>query len=73
MLAPSIVKAQTDPPDAKVIFFDNFNNSKNNWIIVDNKHESSWIDSGFFYLPCWLFDPRPIPPLSGLLTNGTKI
>jgi len=45
-----MAKAQTDRPDAKVIFFDDFNNNKNNWIIADTKHARSSIDSGFFYL-----------------------
>lgn len=50
ILVPSIAKAQTDPPDAKVIFFDDFNNNQNNWTIADNKHESCRIDGGFYYL-----------------------
>jgi len=50
MLTPSMAKAQTDRPAAKVIFFDDFNNNRNNWIIADTKHARSSIDSGFFYL-----------------------
>src|SRR6185437_5012382 len=50
ILVPSLAKAQTNPPDAKVIFFDEFNNNKNNWTIADTKHARSRIDSGFFYL-----------------------
>ena len=50
MLATSMAKAQTDRPDPEVIFFDDFNSNKNNWTIADNKHASSKIDSGFYYL-----------------------
>lgn len=50
MLAGSIVRAQTDTSAHTIIFFDDFNNNKNNWTIADNKHENSKIDSGFYYL-----------------------
>ena len=33
-----------------VIFFEDFNNNKNNWTITDNKNQISRIDSGFYYL-----------------------
>lgn len=49
-LACSIVKAQTDTSASGVIFFDDFNNNKNNWTVADNKHESAKIDSGFYFL-----------------------
>ena len=50
MLAPSMIKAQTDRPAPEVIFFDDFNNNKNNWTIADNKRARSRIESGFYYL-----------------------
>ena len=49
-LTPSIVKAQSDRPAPEVIFFDDFNNNKNNWTIGNSKYASSRIDSGLYYL-----------------------
>ncbi|MEP6585022.1 MAG: hypothetical protein ABJA90_12185 [Ginsengibacter sp.] len=46
-----VAKAQTDTSaPVKVIFFDDFNNNKNNWTVAGNKRESAKIDSGFYYL-----------------------
>ncbi len=49
-LACSMAKAQTDTSASGVVFFDDFNNNKNNWTVADTKHERSRIDSGFYYL-----------------------
>ena len=49
-LSGYFAKAQTDKSAANVIFFDDFNNNKNNWTITDNKHESARMNSGFYYL-----------------------
>lgn len=45
-----IVTTQTDTLSPNVIFFEDFNNNKNNWTVTNNKNESSRIDSGFYYL-----------------------
>jgi hypothetical protein len=50
ILARSVANAQTDTSLSKVIFFDDFNNNKNNWTVVDNKHGSSKIEKGLYYL-----------------------
>jgi len=50
ILAKSVTNAQTDTSKTKVIFFDDFNNNKNNWTVADNKHESARIENGFYYL-----------------------
>lgn len=50
LLAPQMIKAQTGRPASDVVFFDDFNDNKNNWTIAGNKHEVSEIDSGFYYL-----------------------
>jgi hypothetical protein len=44
-----IVTTQTDTLSPSVIFFEDFNNNKNNWTVANNKNESSRIDSGFYY------------------------
>lgn len=46
----SIVTAQVDTLLPNVIFFEDFNNNKNNWTVADNKNVSSRIDGGFYYL-----------------------
>lgn len=43
-----VLKKDTTTP--AVVFFDDFNNNKNNWTVGDNKNESARIDSGFYYL-----------------------
>ncbi len=45
-----MAKAQTDRSAPEVVFFDDFNNNKNNWTIADNRHESTRIDNGLYYL-----------------------
>lgn len=40
---------QQDTSADSVIFFEDFNDNKNNWTIADNKHQKSRIDSGFYY------------------------
>lgn len=45
-----ITKAQSEKPPTKVIFFDDFNDNINNWTIAENKHTSSKIENGFYYL-----------------------
>ena len=50
ILACLMVRAQIDTSTHTIIFFDDFNNNKNNWTIADNKHENSKIDSGVYYL-----------------------
>lgn len=50
ILARSVTHAQTDTLVSKVIFFDDFNNNKNNWTVADNKNESARIENGFYYL-----------------------
>lgn len=40
-LACSIAKAQTDTSASRVIFFDDFNNNKNNWTVADHKRASA--------------------------------
>lgn len=47
--AHSIVKGQMDT-SSKVIFFEDFNNNKNNWTIAENKNIKAKIDNGFYYL-----------------------
>ena len=42
--------AKMDTLSPAVIFFEDFNNNKNNWTITDNKDQISRIDSGFYYL-----------------------
>ena len=42
--------AKMDTLSPAVIFFEDFNNNKNNWTITDNKNQISRIDSGFYYL-----------------------
>jgi hypothetical protein len=42
--------ALTDSSSSRVIFFEDFNNNKNNWTIGENKNMRSRIDSGFYYL-----------------------
>ena len=49
-LNQSKVATQLDTLPSNVIFFEDFNNNKNNWTIADNKNASSRIDSGFYYL-----------------------
>ena len=46
----SIVAAQMDTSSPRVIFFEDFNNNKNNWTVADNKKVSSRIEGGFYYL-----------------------
>jgi hypothetical protein len=46
----SIVVVQSDTSAPDVVFFDDFDNNKNNWTVADNKNESSRIDTGFYYL-----------------------
>src|SRR5215211_77977 len=46
----SIKAIQTDTSSPLVVFFEDFNNNKNNWTIADNKNLRSIIDSGFYYL-----------------------
>lgn len=47
---PSIAASQMDTSSHRVIFFDDFNNNKNDWLVADNKHEIAKIDGGFYYL-----------------------
>ena len=42
--------SKMDTLSPAVIFFEDFNNNKNNWTITDNKNQISRIDSGFYYL-----------------------
>jgi uncharacterized membrane protein (UPF0182 family) len=49
-LAQSVAKAQTDTSSANVIFFDVFNNNKNNWTVAYNKHASSRMEGSYYYL-----------------------
>ena len=42
--------AQTDSSSPAVIFFDGFNDNKNNWEIVSNKNISTRIDGGIYYV-----------------------
>lgn len=44
------VSGQTDTSAHQVIYFEDFNDNKNNWTIADNKHLRSAIDNGFYYL-----------------------
>lgn len=50
ILFRSVTNAQTDTSVSKIIFFDDFNNNKNNWTVAENKHESAKIENGFYYL-----------------------
>ena len=50
ILAKSVTNAQKDTSKTKVIFFDDFNNNKNNWTVGVNKHESARMENGFYYL-----------------------
>lgn len=45
-----LTATQTDTSSPAVVFFEDFNNNKNNWTIADNKNARSGIDSGFYYL-----------------------
>jgi len=46
----SIADVLQDTSTGRIIFFDDFNNNKNNWKVANNKDEISRIDSGFYYL-----------------------
>lgn len=46
----SIGAEQADTSLPHIIFFEDFNNNKNNWTVADNKHVRSRIDNGFYYL-----------------------
>jgi hypothetical protein len=46
----STVAKRMDTSSSNIIFFEDFNNNKNNWTVADNKNESSRIDGGFYYL-----------------------
>ena len=41
---------QQDTSTDRIVFFEEFNNNKNNWTVADNKDERSRIDNGFYYL-----------------------
>ena len=45
-----VATTQTDTLLPNVIFFEDFNNNKNNWAVTNNKDEIARIDSGFYYL-----------------------
>lgn len=47
--AQSTAMAHTDSL-SNVVFFDDFNDNKNNWTIDDNKRGSSRLDGGLYYL-----------------------
>ncbi len=47
---PPITATQKDTSSAGVIFFEDFNNNKNNWTVADNKSLRSRIDGGLYYL-----------------------
>lgn len=52
-VAKRVDEAQTsnsDTDSSKIIFFDDFNNNKNNWTVANNKNESARIENGFYYL-----------------------
>jgi hypothetical protein len=42
--------AQTDTSSPGIIFFEDFNDNKNNWTVTNNKKLSARIDGGFYYL-----------------------
>lgn len=44
------LKGQTDSSTDRIIFFDDFNDNKNNWTITSNKDEGGKIENGFYYL-----------------------
>lgn len=46
----SIVTEQMDTTAPGVIFFEDFNDNKNNWTIADNKKGRARIDGGIYYL-----------------------
>jgi hypothetical protein len=46
----SILILQKDTSAPRAIFFDDFNNNKNKWMVSGNKKESCRIDSGIYYL-----------------------
>lgn len=49
-LGKSMVTAQIDTIAPGVIFFEDFNDNKNNWTIADNKKGKARIDGGIYYL-----------------------
>lgn len=46
----SIEATQMDTSSAEVVFFEDFNDNKNNWTVADNKSLISRINDGFYYL-----------------------
>jgi hypothetical protein len=46
----SLVTIQMDTTAPGIIFFEDFNDNKNNWTIADNKKGSARIDGGIYYL-----------------------
>jgi len=46
----SMLAKEMDTSSSGIIFFEDFNNNKNNWTVADNKKESSRIDAGYYYL-----------------------
>jgi hypothetical protein len=46
----SMVTSKKDISSPNVIYFEDFNNNKNNWTVGDNKKESSRMEGGFYYL-----------------------
>lgn len=46
----SIASLQIDTSSPNIVYFEDFNNNKNNWTVADNKNVSSRIDSGIYYL-----------------------
>jgi hypothetical protein len=46
----SIEKGETHTSSPGIIFFDSFDNNKNNWTVADNKNVSARISGGSYYL-----------------------
>jgi hypothetical protein len=42
--------SNSDSVSSNIIFFDDFNNNKNNWTVANNKDESARIENGYYYL-----------------------
>ena len=42
----SMLAKEMDTSSSGIIFFEDFNNNKNNWTVADNKKESARIDAG---------------------------
>lgn len=49
-LGQAELSEQMDTSIGNAIFFDDFNDNKNNWTIGDNKRASTSIENGFYYL-----------------------